>query len=208
MKNKLNFKKIIASITTFAMITTSLVGCGSSTNTNSSASSSSNSNNTTTITTTTTTSSSSSSSASSTSLTPDTKEIVCTIFPIYDWLSEIIGDDSNIELTFLMNNGVDLHSYQPGVNDIIAIQESDLFVYVGGESDAWVDALLKDDMKTLNLVDLLGNKVVMEESVEGMQSTSHDHDHDHDEEEHDHDHDHDEDEHDHDEEEHDHDEEE
>ncbi len=170
MKNKINFKRAIASFTTFAMISMSLVGCGSSSNTNSSSSSSSN------------------------EQAQETKDIVCTIFPIYDWLSEIIGDNSNIELHYLMNNGVDLHSFQPSVNDIIAIQESDLFVYVGGESDTWVDSVLSTDVKTLNLIDVLGDKVVAEEIVEGMQQTSHDHDHDEDDHDHD-DHAHDEDDH-------------
>ena len=67
--------------------------------------------------------------------------IVTTIFPEYDWVREVIkGQESKIDLTFLMSKGTDLHSYQPNVEDITKISNCDLFIYVGGESDAWVQA--------------------------------------------------------------------
>ena len=118
-------------------------------------------------------------------------KIVTTIFPEYDWTKEIIGDKAeNTELIWLTDNGVDMHSYQPSVDDILTISSCDLFIYVGGESDAWVEDALKQaankDMEVINLLDVLGEKVKNEEIVEGME---HDHDHDHDE---DHDHDHEE----------------
>ncbi|HRR76459.1 MAG TPA: metal ABC transporter substrate-binding protein [Ruminococcus sp.] len=71
--------------------------------------------------------------------------VVCTIFPEYDWVKEIIGDHSyNMELTYLLDNGIDLHSYQPTADDMMKISTCDLFVYVGGESDEWVEDALAD----------------------------------------------------------------
>lgn len=71
-------------------------------------------------------------------------KVVTTIFPEYDWVKEIAGDKaSNMDPTLLLDNGVDLHSYQPTSDDILKISDCDLFVYVGGESDGWVDDALK-----------------------------------------------------------------
>ena len=108
--------------------------------------------------------------------------VVTTIFPEYDWVREILGDQAdNAEITMLLDNGVDLHSYQPTADDIIKISDCDLFVYVGGESDEWVEDALKEatnkDMKVINLLDVLGDSVKNEEVVEGMQETEHHHDH-------------------------------
>ena len=72
-------------------------------------------------------------------------KIVTTIFPEYDWVREVLGDQAeNDELTMLLDNGVDLHSYQPTADDIVKISDCDLFIYVGGESDGWVDDALKN----------------------------------------------------------------
>ena len=84
----------------------------------------------------------------------DKLSIVTTIFPEYDWVREILGDKAdNAEVTMLLNNGVDLHSYQPTADDIVKISDCDLFIYVGGESDGWVDDALKNatnkNMKSL-----------------------------------------------------------
>ena len=111
-------------------------------------------------------------------------KVVATIFPEYDWAREIIGEKSgDVELTLLLNNGVDLHSYQPSVKDIAKISESDIFIYVGGESDEWVDDVLKSakkpNMKVINLLELLGDKVKEEEVVEGMQEEDDDDGHEH-----------------------------
>ena len=111
-------------------------------------------------------------------------KIVTTIFPEYDWVREVLGDKAeNDELTMLLDNGVDLHSYQPTADDIVKISDCDLFIYVGGESDGWVDDALKNatnkNMKVIDLLDVLGDSVKAEEVVEGMQETEHDHDHDH-----------------------------
>ena len=101
-------------------------------------------------------------------------KIVTTIFPEYDWVRQILGEHAkNVELTMLLDNGVDLHSYQPTADDIIKISDCDLFVYVGGESDGWVEDALKEatnqNMKVINLLDVLGEQVKEEEVVEGME---------------------------------------
>ena len=124
-------------------------------------------------------------------------QIVTTIFPEYDWVMNILGDNpANAEVTMLLDNGADLHSYQPTASDILKISTCDVFVYVGGESDEWVDDVLKEatnkDMVVINLMDELGNAVKEEEIIEGMEG----HDHEHDDEDHEHDEDHDHDEHD------------
>lgn len=135
--------------------------------------------------------------------TSDKMKIVTTIFPEYDWVNNILGDKaSNAEVTMLLDNGVDLHSFQPTAADILKVSECDLFIYVGGESDEWVEDVLKEatnkDMIAINLLEVLGDKVVEEEIVEGMQEEEEDEDHDHDHEDEDHDHEHDdEDEHEH-----------
>lgn len=127
--------------------------------------------------------------------------VVTTIFPIYDWVRQIAGDSDQIEITMLLDSGVDLHSYQPTAADIMKIATCDVFIYVGGESDEWVEDALHEAvnpaMIVINLLDTLGDDVKMEEIVEGME-----HEHDHDEDEHGEDHEHEED-HDHDEDAHD-----
>lgn len=102
-------------------------------------------------------------------------KIVCTIFPEYDWVRQILGERAEeTELTLLMKNGADLHSYQPTVWDLKKIAEADLFIYVGGESDFWVEAALDNTKKpgriALNLMELLGDAVREEEHLEGMQT--------------------------------------
>ena len=124
-------------------------------------------------------------------------QIVTTIFPEYDWVMNILGGNpANAEVTMLLDNGADLHSYQPTASDILKISTCDVFVYVGGESDEWVDDVLKEatnkDMVVINLMDELGNAVKEEEIIEGMEGHDHDEDHDHEDEDHDHEHHHEE----------------
>lgn len=100
--------------------------------------------------------------------------IVCTTFPQYDWVKNILGEEAErFYVTLLLDNGVDMHSYQPAVKDIATAGSSDLFIYVGGESDAWVEDALKEaknkDLKAINLMETLDNFVKEEEVVEGMQ---------------------------------------
>ncbi len=114
---------------------------------------------------------------------PEKLQIVTTIFPIYDWVQNILGENApHAEVTMLLDNGVDLHSYQPTVEDIMKISTCDLFVYVGGESDAWVSDALEEavnpDMVVVNLLELLGDSVKEEELKEGMQEDKHEHEED------------------------------
>ncbi len=131
-------------------------------------------------------------------------KIVTTIFPIYDWVREIAGEETNAEITMLMDSGVDLHNFQPTAQDILTIAQCDLFIYVGGESDEWTEDVLatahNENLKSVVLLDVLGEDVKEEEIVEGMEH-EHDHDHDEDVDHEDHEHDKDE-EHDHEEHEH------
>lgn len=110
----------------------------------------------------------------------DKISIISTIFPQYDWTRQIIGEENldRFDLTLLIDSRIDLHSYNPSVQDIARIKTCDVFIYVGGDSDSWVENLLIDanpDMITLNLIDILGNLVKYD-----------DHDHDECEEEHEH----------------------
>lgn len=102
------------------------------------------------------------------------KTIVTTIFTEYDWVMNVLGDkkdDMNVKM--LLDGGVDLHSYQPSAKDIVDISNCDLFIYVGGESDKWVNDVLKQaknkDMLTINLLETLGDAAKEEELVEGME---------------------------------------
>lgn len=102
--------------------------------------------------------------------------VVVTTFPQYDWVREIAGSAlEDMDLTLLINNGVDLHSYQPSIQDIAKINQSDLFIYVGGESDAWVEDSLVENVRALSLLETLGDKAKEEEVVEGMQEEEHEH---------------------------------
>lgn len=111
-------------------------------------------------------------------------KIVTTIFPEYDWVKQIAGDSNNLDITFLMKNGGDLHSYSPSAEDILKISSCDILVYVGGESDKWIEEILENsvnsNIKTINLMNVLGEKAKEEELVEGMEDDDHDDHGDHD----------------------------
>ncbi len=113
----------------------------------------------------------------------DKLSIVATTFPQYDWIRQILGEKAeNVQLTLLLDDGVDLHSYQPTVTDLVTVSGCDMFIYVGGESDSWVEDALKnatnENMTVINLMKLLGEEVLEEETVEGMQSEEHEHEED------------------------------
>jgi zinc transport system substrate-binding protein len=95
--------------------------------------------------------------------------VVTTIFPPYDFVREIAG--TNVDLTMLLPPGAESHSFEPTPRDITKIQKSDIFIYVGGESDAWVEQILSslntEKIKIITLMDCV--EVVEEEIVEGMQ---------------------------------------
>lgn len=115
-------------------------------------------------------------------------QVVATIFPEYDWVREILGEQAdNVELTLLLANGVDMHSFQPTMSDILKVSTCDVFIYVGGESDAWVADALKGagnpDRTAINLMEVLGDRAKEEEVVEGMQEEDGHDGHDHEEQE-------------------------
>lgn len=105
--------------------------------------------------------------------------IVCTIFPQYDWVRELTKGTQNVEVTLLEDSGADLHNFQPSAADKVAILNSDLFVYTGGESDDWARTLLENadkDVRSLDLIEALGDRALTEE--EGIEeSGEHDHEH-------------------------------
>ncbi|MGN0534363.1 MAG: metal ABC transporter substrate-binding protein [Eubacterium sp.] len=105
-------------------------------------------------------------------------KIVCTVFPQYDWVMQILAEKSeDADVTLLLDNGVDLHNYQPTADDIITISNCDMFIYVGGESDEWVEDVLStaknDKMIAVNMMNALGDSVKEEETVEGMEVEEH-----------------------------------
>lgn len=104
--------------------------------------------------------------------------VVSTIFPGYDFVRAVAGE--HVDLKMLLPPGSESHSFEPTPQDIIAISECDVFIYVGGDSDAWVDGILDSidtsNMKIVSMMDLVDT--VQEEIVEGME---YDHDHSHEE---------------------------
>ena len=105
-------------------------------------------------------------------------QIVATVFPAYDFARSAAGELADV--TLLLPPGAESHSYEPTPADILRVQRCDLFIYLGGESDAWVDTILSaieprgDVLRMIDCVDLLE-----EETVEGMQG-GHDHEEGHD----------------------------
>ena len=99
--------------------------------------------------------------------------IVTTIFPLYDWAKNVAAS-TDADVRMLVDSGIDLHSFQPTVEDIGAISDCDVFIYVGGESDEWVDDALKQrankDMIVIDLLDVLKDSIKEEEVVEGMEA--------------------------------------
>ena len=100
--------------------------------------------------------------------------VVTTVFPLYYWVRAILGEEGEAQATFLLDTGVDLHSFQPTAADLLKIGDCDLFLYVGGASDGWVaDALRsapKEGRVALDMLSCLGDRVRLEEHVEGMET--------------------------------------
>lgn len=113
-------------------------------------------------------------------------DIICVSFAEYDWTKEILGEHiQDVNLTYLLENGIDLHNYQPSARDMIQISGCDLLIYTGGESGSWVDDMFRTEtpdagMHVIRLMDAIQDSVKTEEYKEGMQTDSdHDHDQDH-----------------------------
>ncbi len=119
------------------------------------------------------------------------KSIVCVTYPEYDWVMNILGKKaSSFNVSLIQNSGADMHSFSPSVKDVAKVSSCDLLVYVGGESDEWVENALakakKGNGAVVNMMTVLGEKVRAEEVVEGMQVSEHHHHHDEDAEGHHH----------------------
>ncbi len=98
-------------------------------------------------------------------------QVVVSNFASYDFLRAIIGDNDNIELKYLLGPGKDAHSYDPTANDLITIQNSDLFVYVGGEMEKWTDKVL-DSMENKNMKIICISKdidTIEEQEIDGAE---------------------------------------
>ena len=108
--------------------------------------------------------------------------VVATVFPAWDWLRELTaGQEGRVELTLLQSGGVDMHSYQPTARDLLTVQECDLLVCVGGQSDAWLERALagrEDGPRVVRLVEALGQQACTALPALGTQAEE-DHDHDH-----------------------------
>jgi len=105
----------------------------------------------------------------------DRLEVVTTIFPLYDWTMNVLGEKAgDADVTMLLDSGVDLHSFQPSADDIIKISRCDVFLYAGGESDAWVEDALKEatneSMVVIDLLEILGDAAKEEEIIAGMEA--------------------------------------
>ncbi len=110
--------------------------------------------------------------------------IVCTVFPIYDWARNIIGDNSeDISLHLLIKNGTDPHSYTPSPADVAKLLSCDILIYVGGESDGWVSEVLSGsankNMKEIKLMEILGERAALDDHEHCLGEDCHDHEHTH-----------------------------
>ncbi len=121
-------------------------------------------------------------------VTSDKLKIVCTVFPYYDWVRNVVKGTDNTEVVLLLNTGTDLHSYQPTAEDIVTISSADVFIYTGGTSDGWVSDVLKTSQngntRVLNLCEVLG-----EENLYCVEASSEEQHHHEEGEEHNHTHD-------------------
>ncbi len=109
--------------------------------------------------------------------------VVVTIFPIYEIAREIMGNDE--EITLLQTGGVDLHNYIPTANDIVTISKCELFIFIGGNSDNWVEDIIRSASNVnLKTLELLSQVETLEESNENIVQPNPNHIHG-DEEEHD-----------------------
>ena len=99
-------------------------------------------------------------------------QVVAAIFPEYDWVRQIVGEDDSVEITLLVDDGVDPHSFQPSVSDMVTAANCDLLIYGGGESDRWLEKLeaTNPNRKDIALLPLLGERAHEEEIVEGMEA--------------------------------------
>lgn len=112
-------------------------------------------------------------------------KIIATIFPYYDIVKNIIKNTNNIDVEFLLDTGVDLHSYNPTAEDLTKIAESDLFIFTGGESDDWVElakrSVKPEKTKFVNLMEKLSDILLEEDEDEHEHKDEDEHEHEFDE---------------------------
>ncbi len=84
----------------------------------------------------------------------DKIKILCTVFPLYDWARNVVGECDNVEVMLLVDGGTDLHSFQPSFGDMAKIKDSDIVLYVGGTSDTWVAESVDEDSLAIELCEL------------------------------------------------------
>lgn len=105
-------------------------------------------------------------------------EILCTIYPQYDWVKNIVGDAEGVTVELLVENGADIHGYQPSVDDMVRIKQSDAVILVGGESDGWVsEALVGAQSEAIVLLEL--EDMILYGVSDEYIAADHDHEHDH-----------------------------
>lgn len=96
--------------------------------------------------------------------------IVCTSFPQYDWVKNIIGDAPNVEISLIIDNGTESHSYQATADDIIKIKNSDIFIFNGGKSDSSFDKIAEQNQHegwvAINLMNSIPEKLLYEDIFE------------------------------------------
>lgn len=119
----------------------------------------------------------------------DKARVVCTTFPQYDWVMNLLGEVSGqVEVTLLVKNNADIHNYQPSAQDMISMKEADLFIYVGGESDTWVSDLIKADSglaeKSVSMCEVLEAEELLEVAEHKHEEHVHDKEHVHEYDEH------------------------
>jgi zinc transport system substrate-binding protein len=109
-------------------------------------------------------------------------KVITTIFPTYDWVRQIVGEEHmhRFDVSFLTDSGVDLHSFTPTVSDIAAIKTGDVFIYLGGHSEGWVNDVLRSappSLATVNLIAVLEGQVLEGEEYACDPDCDDDHDH-------------------------------
>ena len=110
--------------------------------------------------------------------------VICTVFPIYDWVRNVVGQSSNIEVKLIVSNGSDLHSYQPTADDIIDIRQAELIVRGGGEDDGFVNDVLPDCKNIADLRLMEAEGVVLHHTSNETHTHEEGHDHHHENDEH------------------------
>lgn len=113
---------------------------------------------------------------SSASSAPESKlQVVATVFPAYDFARAVCGDLAEVKM--LLPPGAESHSFEPTPKDILAVEGSNLFVYLGGDSDAWVETLLESVDSGVNGMKMMDCVELKEEATTQGMTAEEEHDH-------------------------------